>query len=524
MEENKALNDQMSEKVKKYVKVPLTADPGHLSANQKEMIRILIKASDIMNDLFWIEAYGDKEKLYAAVSDPATIRYIDINYGPWDRLDDNKPFIKGISAKPLGANFYPWNMTKDDFEKADLEDKTSQYTMLRRAEDGSLYTIPYHTFFEVQLAEVCALLEEAAELAEDPDFKQYLLLRSKALQDDEYYESDVAWMKMKNNKIDLVIGPIEHYEDRLYGYKAAHEAYVLIKDLEWSARLQKYAALLPDLQRGLPVPDEYKKEMPGTSGDLNAYDVIYYAGDCNSGSKTIAINLPNDERVQKNIGTRRLQLKNAMKAKFDKILVPISEILIDEDQRRHITFDAFFSNTMFHEVAHGLGVHTLINDPNVTIRDALKEFYTSIEEGKADILGLYMITWLHERGELKGDLEDYYVTFMAGIFRSVRFGASSAHGKANMIRFNYFKEKNAFIKDPKKGTYFVDMEKMQEAIKELSAILLKIEGDGDGESADVLIREKGKVKEDLHMDLEKLNRADIPVDIEFEQGVDVLGF
>jgi hypothetical protein len=329
-------------------------------------------------------------------------------------------------------------------------------------------------------------------------------------------------MDMKSNPIDVVIGPIEVYEDQLYGYRAAFESYVLLKDMAWSERLAKYAAFLPALQQGLPVDPEYRAEMPGTDADLNAYDVIYYAGHSNAGSKTIAINLPNDEQVQLSKGTRRLQLKNAMRAKFDNILVPIAQSLIAPEQRKHITFDAFFGNTMFHEVAHGLGVKTVLNSDQ-TVRAALKEHGSALEEGKADILGLYMVQQLLAKGEItEGILEDYYVTFMAGIFRSVRFGASSAHGKANMIRFNYFQEQGAFALD-EDGMYFVDMEKMEAAIASLSNKILTLQGDGDYEGVATLVSEYGLIKSDLAADLEKLADEGIPVDITFNQGKSVLG-
>ncbi len=318
-------------------------------------------------------------------------------------------------------------------------------------------------------------------------------------------------------------GPIETYEDQLFGYRASFESYVLIKDLAWSERLSRYAAFLPELQRGLPVPDVYKAEEPGTDSDLNAYDVVYYAGDCNAGSKTIAINLPNDEQVQLQKGTRRLQLKNAMRAKFDKILVPIADELIAEDQLQHITFDAFFANTMFHEVAHGLGVKNTINGSG-TVRLALKELASSMEEGKADILGLYMISGLRAKDEIpEGALMDNYVTFMAGIFRSVRFGATSAHGRANMVRFNFFRDMGAFERDETTGRYRVNAEKFAAAMNALSNRILTLQGDGDYAGARKLTDESGIIGAQLQADLARLDAAGIPVDIVFEQGREVLG-
>ena len=285
--------------------------------------------------------------------------------------------------------------------------------------------VPYYEVFAEQHAAAAAKLREAAGLA------TYLGLRADALESDNYQPSDMAWLDMKENPIDVVIGPIETYEDLLFGAKAAHEGFVLIKDMEWSERLARFAALLPSLQESLPVADEYKAETPGTDSDLNAYDAVYYAGDANAGAKTIAINLPNDEEVQLAKGTRRLQLKNAMQAKFDEIMVPITRELIVEDQQEYVVFDAFFGNTMFHEVAHGLGVKNTITGMG-TVREALLEHASPMEEGKADVVGLHMVTQLLERGELaEPSVEHHYVTFLAGIFRSVRFGAASAHGRAN---------------------------------------------------------------------------------------------
>lgn len=511
----------MQAKLDDYKEVKLTTDLSQLSEAEKAMIPKLIEAAKVMDKLFWYEAYGNKDSLMSTIADEATKKYVQINYGPWDRLDDNQAFLEGVGPKPAGANFYPADMTKEEFEATDLEGKKSLYTFIRRDEAGELTAVPYYEMFAEDVQRVSQLLKECAELAEDEGLKKYLSLRAEALLDDNYQPSDMAWMDMKTNGIDVVIGPIENYEDALYNYKAAHEAYVLVKDKMWSDRLSKYAAYLPELQKGLPVDEKYKAEKPGSDADLNAYDVVYYAGDCNAGSKTIAINLPNDEEVQLAKGSRRLQLKNAMRAKFDEILVPISKVLITPEQQQHITFDAFFSNTMFHEVAHGLGIKNTINGKG-TVRSALQEHSSALEEGKADILGLYMITQLHEKGELEGNLEDYYTTFMAGIFRSVRFGAASAHGKANMIRFNFFQEMGAFSKK-EDGTYEVDFEKMKTAMNALSEIILTIQGDGDYHAVSELVAEKGVIGAELQSDLDRLESQDIPVDIVFEQGVEVLG-
>ena len=506
-----------------YHQVPLTADLSHLSDNQKQMLSKLIDASEIMDDLFWKQAFfGDKKAFLQQFSDEELKAFAAINYGPWDRLNGDAPYLSGYGEKAAGAEFYPQDMTKAEFAAAEFADKDGLYSVVERTENGDLTATPYSEKYQAELTKAAALLKEASELADNETFANYLKLRAEALLSDDYYASDMAWMDMKTNPIELVIGPIETYEDQLYGYRAAFESYVLIKDMAWSERLAKYAQFLPELQEGLPVDEAYKQETPGSDADLNAYDVIYYAGHSNAGSKTIAINLPNDERVQLAKGTRRLQLKNAMQAKFDHILKPISEVLIAPEQRDHITFNAFFANTMFHEVAHGLGIKNTITDKG-TVRAALKEHASALEEGKADILGLYMVQSLLEKGEItEGILEDYYVTFMAGIFRSVRFGASSAHGKANMIRFNYFATMGAFDRN-EDGLYSVNMDKMSEAVSSLSELILTLQGNGDYDGVAELVADKGIIKPQLEADLARLKAASIPVDIVFKQGKSQLG-
>lgn len=515
--------------LEKYTTFTLKSDLGGLSPNQLKMIPLLIQAAEEMNEIFWMQAYGDREELLNDVTDQNLRKYLEINYGPWDRIEDDNPFVEGFGPKPKGANFYPADMTREEFESAAAgsSEKAVQlkslYTVVRRGEDGELAAVPYRKEYAENVERAVELLRAAARLAEDPGFRNYLNLRADALLTDDYQQSDFAWMDMKNNLIDVVIGPIETYEDQLYGYKAAHEAFILIKDMDWSRRLARYTQLLPDLQKILPVPDSYKQETPGSESDLNAYDAIYYAGDANAGSKTIAINLPNDPEVQLKKGARRLQLQNVMRAKFEKILVPIVDVLITRDQRKHVTFDAFFTNTMFHEVAHGLGIKNTVAGKG-TVREALKELASSMEEGKADIAGLYAITMLHETGELNdADLMDNYVTFIAGIFRSIRFGASSAHGRANLARFNFFKQAGAFTRDEVTGTYQIDFELSKKATEELAATILCLQGDGDYEGAAAFMEKFSVMDTMLEADLERLEGEGIPVDIVFEQGLSVLG-
>ncbi|MDD3892845.1 MAG: Zn-dependent hydrolase [Bacteroidales bacterium] len=516
------MSKEIQSKVDAFVEVELTTDVSHLSEKEKQMLPLLFEAAQIIDGIFWSQGYGDKEEFFSEIEDDATLAFAKINYGPWERLKDNKPFIDGYGKKPLGANFYPTDMTREEFDAFESDNKTSLYTVIRRNANGSLVSIPYSEAYQEQHNKLAELIRKAAELAEDEGLKNYLNLKAEALLTDDYLASDMAWMDMKTNNIDFIIGPTENYEDMLFNYKTAHEAFILVKDIEWSQRLSHFAALLPELQESLPVAKQYKAEVPGSDSDLGVYDAIYYAGDCNAGSKTIAINLPNDPIVHVEKGSRKLQLKNSMQYRFDKIVVPISKIVIAEEQRKHVKFEAFFENTMFHEVAHGLGIKNTINN-NGTVRQALKETYSPIEENKADILGLFMVTKLAEMGELgEKDLMDNYVTFMTGIFRSVRFGAASAHGKANMVRFYYFQEKGAFTRNPETGTYTVNFNKMTEAMHSLAEKTLVMQGDGNYQEAKKMLKEMGYIKDELQADLDRINKSNIPIDIVFKQGLEML--
>ena len=507
---------------KQYAKVQLTSDISHLSDNEKHMLKYLFEVGRIMDDIFWTQNFGgDKETFLNSIEDDNARLFAEINYGPWNHFDNLASFLPEYGEMPQGAGFYPADMTKEEFEAWDNPDKTSQYTLIKRDENGKLQAVWFHEAYAEQVKTASDLLMKASELAGDEEFANYLRLRAKALMTDDYLESDMAWMDVRNNNVDFVVGPIENYVDALYGYKAAHEAFILIKDQEWSSQLAHYAALLPELQTQLPVAEEYKQEKPGADADLAVYDAVLYSGDCNMAGKTIAINLPNDERVQLQKGTRKLQLKNAMKAKFDNILVPISDVLMTPESRENIKFDAFFANVMFHEVAHGMGIKNTL-DGKGTVRHALKEQYSAIEEAKADILGLYLVTKLSEMGEYTNStLEENYTTFMAGIFRSVRFGASSAHGKANMLTFNFLEKEGAFTRN-EEGLYAINFENMKAAVAKLGGEILKAQGDGDYEFVKEWIATDGVIKPTLQADLDKVNGMGIPKDIYYEMSPELL--
>ena len=331
----------------------------------------------------------------------------------------------------------------------------------------------------------------------------------------------MVWMDMKTSKLDFVVGPIENYDDALREGKASYEAFVLIKDEKKSADLDKFVAMLPQLQKELPCEPQYKTFVPGTSSDMNVYNVVYYAGDCNAGSKTIAINLPNDDRVQAQKGARRLQLENAQRAKFDKIMMPIGELIMEPAQQQYLKFDAFFWNVTFHEVAHGLGIKETVNGKG-SVDEALQTEKTTWEEAKADILGLFLVNNLIEKGEITDiTAEDAITTYIVGILRSVRFGAGESHGKANMMCYNYMEKEGAFTRNAD-GTYHIDFDKAKAAINGWGALILKTQGEGDFEFAKNYSAENASVPQALQKDLDKINGAGIPRDIRYNQGLEVL--
>ena len=511
---NKA-DKALQEKVDSYAVVEVTSPLyDALSENDKKIVGLFRQAAEIMDGLFWKQTFGDKAEIDALPEGPAKA-YAMINYGAWDHLDDNKPFIKGYGEKPLGCQYYPQDMTMEEWNAFDDPDKLSLYTVIRRDENGALKTVWYRDEYKEELDKVCALLEEAASLTTNEGMRTYLNERIKAFRTDDYLASDMAWMDMKDCNMDLVIGPIENYDDHLFEAKAAYECFILLKDEKRSANLAKYVGLLPVLQTMLPCAPEYKTFVPGTSSDLNVYDAIYYAGDCNGGSKTIAINLPNDERVHAAKGTRRLQLYNSMMAKFNKILAPIGDVLVVPEQQKYLTADAFFWNVTFHEVAHGLGVKQTVNGKG-SVDEAMGSEKTTWEEAKADILGLFMVNTLIDMGEITDiTKEESVATFIAGIVRSVRFGSASSHGKANMMCFNYMEDHGAFSRNAE-GKYVIDFEKAAAAINSWANLIIETQATGNQEFARTYAAENASIRETLAAEVALVNNAGIPRDIVFD--------
>ena len=507
--------NELKEKVESYAVVEVTSPLyDALSENDKKIVALFREAADIMDGLFWKQTFGDKT-LIDALPDGYAKDYAMINYGAWDHLDNNSPFIEGYGEKPLGCQYYPQDMTAEEFAAFDDPNKLSLYTVIRRDENGALKTVWYRDEYKEEIEKVCSLLEQAIGLTENEGMKKYLVERVKAFRTDDYLASDMAWMDMKDCNMDLVIGPIENYDDHLYEAKAAYECFILLKDEKRSANLAKYVGLLPTLQKMLPCAPEYKTFVPGTSSDLNVYDAIYYAGDCNAGSKTIAINLPNDERVHAAKGARRLQLYNSMMAKFDKIMMPIGEVLMTPEQLQYLSADAFFWNVTFHEVAHGLGVKQTVNGKG-TVDAAMGSEKTTWEEAKADILGLFMVSKLIDMGEITDITKEQSVaTFIAGIVRSVRFGFASSHGKANMMCYNFMEDKGAFTRDAD-GRYVIDFDKAATAIGAWASLILETQATGNFEFAQKYSSENASIRESLATDIEKVNGAGIPRDIVFD--------
>jgi len=490
---------------------------GGLTLEERAFLLPLIKAAEVMDTLFWLESFGPPEPFLSSISDPQLRQYAQWNYGPYDRLKANEPFLPGFPPKPAGACFYPPDMNREEFENWNHPDKTNPYSVVRRDPTGQLQVIPYHIYFQEYIQRACAYLDQAIRICPYPDMQRYLQKRKEALLTDRYEESEIAWLEMQSNRIDFIIGPIESYEDQLFGYRAAHEAYIAIKDVEATKAVQTLLSLLPMLQASLPVPSAYKKEKPANPGDIGVYDAIFYAGDCNAGAKTIAVNLPNAESIQLQYGTRRLQFRNVMKAKFDHILMPIANAIIDPNLMAHVTFAAFFYNTMFHEIAHGLGIKYTVHSNPQPVSRALKANHSIIEEAKADVLGLWMLTYLIKQKRLQNVTpEEAYTTFVASIFRSIRFGASSAHGVANMITLKSLMDQGAITLDTVNLTITIHYEKMDTAITQLAEAILVLQGNGDYDLSAQWVQEARAMETRFVPFIRKIQSQRIPVDISFQ--------
>jgi hypothetical protein len=513
----------IKEKIAKFVPVDIQYDESLLSEREKVVLEKLYRASKIMDELFLEQVYSKnskiKSELMADNSDEAKVKLelFNIMFGPFDRLEDNAPFM-GKNAKPLGANFYPEDMTKEEFEKwikdnpNDEKTFTSEFTVIRR-NNGKLTAIPYSEYFKSKLTEASQLLKEAAEFADNASLKKYLLSRADAFLSNDYYQSDMDWMDLKDHNIEVVIGPYEVYEDAMFNYKASFESFLTIKDPVESKKLEVFGTYLNDIEKNLPLDDKHKDYSRGTESPIVVANEVFSAGDTKAGVQTLAFNLPNDERVRKAKGSKKVMLKNIHEAKFEKLLKPIAEIVLETEQLKFVTFSAFFNHTLMHEMSHGVGPGFIkVKGKETEVKKELKETYSTMEECKADILGMYNNIFMIEKGVYSKESEnEIWVTFLAGAFRSMRFGIGEAHGGGNAIIYNYLLEKGGFVYDEAKQKVRVDFGKIYPALKELCKLVLTIQAEGNYTGAKDLMAKyavNSPTIETMRKKLEKL-----PVDI-----------
>ncbi len=517
---------RVEEQLAKLKQVKLKWNKALLDDTQKEMLRKLIEAAGVMDELFLRQVALRNTQISAdleASKDPKAevIRhYFNINFGPYDRLEEMRPFIN-VPYRFPGATFYPMNMKKDEFTKwveehpKDKKAFESNFTIITRdAEGGGLKAVPYSEHYKEHLEKAAELLKAAASLSESKSLAKFLRSRAKAFLSNDYYASDLDWMDVKDNLLDVTIGPYETYEDALFGYKAAFEAFICLKDPEASEKLGTIKGYIPEMEAALPMDEEYKKAGAKKETPIVVVDVIYTAGDAKAGIQSIAFNLPNDERVRDKKGSKKVMLRNLINAKYEGILVPISKMVVHPEQQANIDEDEFFNHVLLHEISHGIGPGFITKEGQKTeVRLELKETYSTIEETKADVLGMTNSVFLQEKGFYpEGTDRRMWVTFLASVFRSIRFGIDEAHGKANVIILNYLLEKGGYEYDQGTGTFKVNFEKVGAAATDLARELLTIEAKGDYEGARNLIEKYGVLTDVQEGVIAKVEG--IPVDIE----------
>jgi Peptidase family M49 len=508
----------------RFAPTEISADISKLSANDRRVLAKLVEASKIVDALFLRQVWaGNDAMLLDLLRDQspagrARLHYFQINKGPWSRLDHNAVFVPGAPPKPAAANFYPAGASKDDLERwiatlpeAERSRATGFFTVFRRA-DSRFTLVPYSIEYQGELALAAARLREAAQLATEPTLKAFLNKRADAFLSNDYYDSDVAWMELKG-AIEPTIGPYEVYEDELFNYKAAFESYITVQDETETAKLQKFAGELQDIEDHLPIEPKYRNPKLGALAPIVVVNEIYAAGDGNRAVQTAAFNLPNDERVVREKGAKRVMLKNVQDAKFAKTLAPISKIVLSSADQANLSFEAFFTHIVVHELMHGLGPHSLsAGGRQTTVRQELKETYSALEEAKADISGLFAVQHMIDKGVLPKSFErSLYTTFLASAFRSIRFGVNEAHGRGIAIQLNYLLDQRGFVVNPD-GTFGVNGDRVKEGVAGLTREIMTIQAEGDYAKAKALGERLGVVRPPVQQALEKLKS--IPVDIE----------
>ena len=517
----------LEQKIARFVPTEISADITKLSPGDTKTLHKIIEAAQLMDPIFLRQVWsGNAEMLKKLEMDSTTagqelLHYFRINMGPWSLLDNNEPFIDGVpKEKPAGANYYPEEMTKENLSKwiNGLDEKESEkatgfFYVIRRTEDGKMQTIPYSKEYREWLEPAAKLLKEAAQSTENITLKKYLAARADAFVNNDYYVSDVAWMEL-DAPIELTIGPYETYMDELFNYKAAFEVFVALRDEAESAKLVKFSSYLQEIENNLPFDAKYRNPKLAAMSPIRVVDVIYAAGEGNRGVQTAAYNLPNDERVIREKGSKRVMLKNMQEAKFNKVLIPISKMVLAQSQQKYLSFDAFFTHILAHELMHGLGPHNIVvNGKETNVRQELKELYSAIEEAKADITGLFALQFLIDKGLLDKKMEEeMYTTYLASMFRSVRFGVNEAHGKGVAIQFNFLTDEDAIKIDEVTGTFSTDSLKIKSAVRKLTGEILTIEAEGSYTKAKALIEKYAVVRPVMQRGLGKL--GSIPIDIE----------
>ncbi len=505
----------------KLAKVKLNADLSHLSEGEKEAVLHLILATRYADSMFLYESAGQYSGLYKTLTDSLERLRFEINFGPWDRFNNNVPFVEGVGAKPAGANFYPVDMLPEEFNNFRDISKYSHYTFIRRDSNGALYTVPYHKQFEKWIEQVKHHLTLAALSSRDSSFIDYLMALSKALETDAYFYADSLWLGLTGD-LDFVFGPVIISEDRLLNIKAEHQAYVLLKDYEWTGRIQLYTKWLRYLQKVLPVPEQYRKEEPGVKSKTFVYDVLYYGGSAHAGPILFSVTLPFDPKFQIDLGGKNLLFKNVIFAKYNAIIRPLADLVLVKSQAKYVNDTAFFVNTLFWEMADNLGIRNTVNGKG-TVRQALREYYNVIQYVKNDLLVLFLAEKLSSVGEISTELKRYYYTFVVDLIRQIRWGSEDEEGLAALVIFNYLYRNDAIDFLPS-GEILLHYDAMKKFVRKLITDVLLIQGNGDYRQAAQFVLRNKYISPDLHNLLEKISNSDIPVDIFIEQGVNQLKF
>ena len=517
----------LAAKIRRFAPTVITADVSALSAGDRRALSKIIEAARLLNPLFLRQVWSGNEALQKKLELDKTpagrerLHYFIINNGPWSRIDSDEPFIEGVPReKPEGANYYPEDMTKEDFnawsQALPLEARERAlgfFYTIRRDAQARLKVVPYSQEYSEFLVPAAKLLREAAALTTNETLKAFLVKRADAFASNDYYQSDVAWMEL-DAPIEVTIGPYETYEDELFGYKAAFEAYVTLRDEAESAKLAKFSQYLQDLEDNLPIEARYRNPKLGAASPIRVVNEVYASGEGNSGVQTAAYNLPNDERVVKEKGSKRVMLKNVQEAKFKQTLIPISKVVLSAKDQRDVSFDSFFTHILAHELMHGLGPHNInVNGEETTVRKQLKELASAFEEAKADIVGLWALQYLMDKGVVDKKMEQQlYTTFLASAFRSVRFGITEAHGRGIALQFNYLMDEDAIRYNESTGIFSINPSKIKEAVRKLTSEIMTVQAEGSYDKAKTMLDKYGVIRPPMQKALDRM--TNVPVDIE----------